>query len=579
MTSSPTLDIVPLGGLGEIGLNCLALEWDGQIMVVDAGLMFPEASQLGVDLVIPDFAYLTANQEKVLGVVLTHGHEDHIGALAFLLRTIKAPIYGTRLTLAMAKERLEEAQARNYELIEIKAQDRLKLGPFEIEFISVSHSIVDGVALAVSTPVGTVVHTGDFKLDLTATEENRLDLFKFALYGEKGVLALLSDSTNADVPGQTVSESAVGQALTEIFRNAPGRVILACFASSVARLRQVALAAQASGRKLLFDGRSMIGVTRMAQELGYLTLAPDAAVDIQAADSLPDKEIAVVVTGSQGEPLSALARMAMGEHRHIQVRPGDSIVFSARVIPGNERAIGHLINLFHRLGADVVDRRRCQVHASGHGQAEELKLMLNLTRPKYFVPIHGETRHLARHAELAREHGLPKENVFLMVNGQRLCLAKEGEAFLGEPVPTGRWLVDGYRLASPLDPVIRSRSRLAEMGLTVATLVLGADEDGTPRFLAPPQATLFGIHYEGEPELSFEAAQAVEGAFTAFLKCRLPGPLTPKETALLIDEVKKNVRRLFKRAIQRKPTVHVQIIELEGLEGEAEAVELPADEE
>ncbi|MDR2142626.1 MAG: ribonuclease J [Deltaproteobacteria bacterium] len=560
-SSSLTLDVAPLGGLGEIGLNCLALEYDNQILVIDAGLMFPEINQLGVDIVIPDFAYLTERRERVLGVILTHGHEDHIGALAFLLKTVPVPIYGTRLTLALARERLEEYQARDYELKEIKALDRLTLGPFEIEFISVSHSIVDGVALAVTTPVGVVVHTGDFKLDLMATEENRLDLFKFAQYGEKGVLLLLSDSTNAEVPGLTISESEVGRALGEIFQKAQGRIILACFASSLARLRQVAQAALNSGRKLLFDGRSMIGNIRMAQELGYLDLPPEATVDIQEAEALPDQEIAVVVTGSQGEPLSALSRMALGEHRHIQVRAGDTIIFSARIIPGNEKAISHLINLFHGLGAEVIDQRRHKVHASGHGQAEELKLMLDLTRPRFFSPIHGEIRHLTRHAELAREHGLPPDNVFVLTNGHRLCLTPQGQAYLGESIVTGRWLVDGGRLGSPRDPVIRGRARLAEMGLAVVTLVLGPETDEEPQFLAAPQVALFGIHYENEPDLSLEAAQVAQEAWAAFGADRFPGPLLPEEKNTVIETIKREVRRLFKVALRKKPTVHVQMIQ------------------
>ncbi|MDR1577847.1 MAG: ribonuclease J [Deltaproteobacteria bacterium] len=558
-----TLDITPLGGLGEIGLNCLALEWDGQILVVDAGLMFPDPTQLGVDLIIPDFSHLLNKKDQIVGIVLTHGHEDHIGALAFLLKSVKVPVYGTRLTLALAKERLWECQIRDYEFIQIKAQDHLTLGPFEIEFISVSHSIIDGVALAVTTPVGVIIHTGDFKLDLMATQENRLDLYKFAEYGEKGVLALLSDSTNAEVPGQSVSESEVGKALTEIFQKAPGRIILACFASSVARLKRVAEAAQAAGRKLLFDGRSMVNNVRLAQELGYLCLPPEDTVNIHEAEGLPDRKVAVVVTGSQGEPLSALARMAMGEHRHIKARSGDTIIFSARIIPGNERAIGHLVNLFQGLGAEVVDQRRQKVHASGHGQADELKLMLNLTRPKFFTPIHGEIRHLVKHAELAREQGLPPENIYLITNGQRLTLTSQGEARLGEPIVTGRLVVDGGRLGSPLDPVFRSRTRIAETGLAVITFILEPEnETAQPRLLAPPQVALFGIHYENEPDLTLEAARTALLTWRLFLQDRFAGPFTPDEETRLIEAIKREIRRLFKVAIQRKPLTHIQLIQV-----------------
>jgi ribonuclease J len=563
--TGPALDIIPLGGLGEIGLNCLALVYDGRILVIDAGLMFPDPSQLGVDLIIPDFSFLEENSGKIEGLILTHGHEDHIGALPFLLKKIPLTVLGTRLTLALARERLAEHRLSPFGFREVQPLDKLTLGPFEIEFISVSHSIIAGLGLAVTTPVGILVHTGDFKLDLNAGEDNRLDLYKFAEYGQKGVRILLSDSTNAEVPGQTLTENEVGRTLTDIFRKAPGRIILACFASSIARLRQVALAAVNSGRKLLFDGRSMTGNVRMAQELGCLDIPADQTVDIQQAEELPDRAVAVVVTGSQGEPLSALSRMALGEHRHIQVRSGDTIIFSARIIPGNEKAISHLVNLFHRVGAEVLDQRLHKVHASGHGQAEELKLMLNLTRPSCFVPIHGELRHLNRHAELAREQGVANDRIFVLTDGQRLSVEAD-RAYLSEPVPTGRWLVDGTRLGSPEDPVIRSRTRIAEMGLAAVTLVtcLRPDENGEPDevLAASPQVVLLGIHYENDPDLTAESIETVKRVWAGFAEDRFQGPLTADERTLLIDSVKREVRRLFKQSISRKPMVHVQLISI-----------------
>jgi ribonuclease J len=561
--SGLTLDIIPLGGLGEFGLNCLAVVYGQDILVIDAGLMFPDPSLLGVDLIIPDFTFLADHKDQIAGIIVTHGHEDHIGALAFLLKFIQAPIYGTRLTLAMARERLEEYQARDYQFQEIKANDKISLGPFDIEFIAVSHSIIDGVGLAITTPAGIIVHTGDFKLDLNATADNRLDLFKFAEYGQKGVLVLLSDSTNAEVPGQTLSESEVGRTLTDIFNKAPGRIILACFASSIARLKQVALAGLNSGRRLLFDGRSMIGNVAMAQELGLLELPPEATIDIHEAEGLSDREVAVVVTGSQGEPLSALSRMALGEHKHISVRAGDTIIFSARIIPGNERAIGHLVNLFHRLGAEVLDQRHHKVHASGHGQAEELKLMLNLTNPRFFIPVHGEMRHLTRHAELAREHGLSPENIFVLTDGQKISFTQDQEAFLQTPVPTGRWVVDGSRLGSPVDPVLRSRMHLAETGLAVVTLVLGPkNDDQTQDFIGSPQVNLFGIHYENEPNLTLEAAETARLTLALFQDEHFDGPYTPEEIATVTETIRRDVRRLFKTSIHRKPMVFVQVIPL-----------------
>ncbi|MDR1308990.1 MAG: ribonuclease J, partial [Deltaproteobacteria bacterium] len=440
------LDIIPLGGLEEIGLNCTALVYGQDIIVIDAGLMFPEANLPGVDLVVPDLSFLIENAPRVRALILTHGHEDHIGALAHFIKALRVPVYGSRLTLALALGRLEEYQVRIPKIVRVAPREVIGLGPFSIEFIAVNHSVLDGLALAVTTPVGVIVHTGDFKIDSSAPAQERTDLFSFARYGEAGVLALMSDSTNSDVPGCSASEAEVGRTLADIFQRAGGRVILACFASSLTRIRQVAAAAKASGRKLLFDGRSMIGTVALGRALGFLSLGDADIVDIDQAQALDDDQVAVVVTGSQGEPLSALARMAHGEHRHVVVQDGDTIIFSARVIPGNERAISNLINLFHTLGATVVDNRYRPVHASGHGQIEELKLILSLTRPRFLVPIHGEPQHLANHAALALETGLSPENVKILKNGQRLRFLPDGGCELAGSVPTGRMLVDGNRL-------------------------------------------------------------------------------------------------------------------------------------
>lgn len=546
--------LFPLGGLGEIGLNCLAVEYEGQILVIDAGLMFPDASTMpGVDLVIPDFRWLAERADKISAVVFTHGHEDHIGAAGFLMRQLKAqtPIYATALTLTLASERLAEAKVDKPNLIEIKPRQSLRAGPFDLEFIRVNHSIVDGVAVAVNTPFGAVVHTGDFKID-QANSDERIDLYKFAQYGEKGVLALLSDSTNAELPGSTESETEVGRSLEQIFRQSPGRVIVTCFASSLTRIKQVARAAAAVGRKMVFDGRGMVNIVRLAKTMGYLNLAEEAEVSLADSSLLPDSQLVIVATGSQGEPMSALARMAHGDHRQVSVKAGDTIIISARIIAGHEKAISQLIDLFYRQGAKVLDDRRLKVHTSGHAQAEELKLMLNLTRPRNFIPIHGETRHLLRHAELARSLGWREEQVWVLHNGQSLWLNPDGSAQLGQSVPSGRKLVDGSRLGEPADPVLRSRLKLAGSGLVVVTVVL----TGEGSLAARPLVNISGVHYENEVDLSLEA-EALSVSLTK--RWRREGGL---DTNILAAEIQKGLRQLFRSSISRRPSVWPQVIVL-----------------
>ncbi|MDR2368924.1 MAG: ribonuclease J [Deltaproteobacteria bacterium] len=550
-----TLDIVALGGLEEIGLNCTALIYGGDILVIDAGLMFPGTKLPGVDLVVPDFSFLKENADRVLGLILTHGHEDHVGALAYFLKDIPTTVYGTALTLAMSLGRLYEYQVKVPETVAIEPRQTIRLGPFEVQFIGVNHSVVAGVALAVTTPLGVIVHTGDFKVDPSAPPGEKTDLFTFASYGERGVLALLSDSTNSDVPGHSISEVEVGQALAELFREARGRVILACFASSLTRIRQVALAAKQANRKLLFDGRSMTNSVALGREMGYLDLYDSDMVDIEEAMGLPGERLVVVATGSQGEPLSALARMASGEHKFITVNEWDTIIFSARIIPGNEIAIMTLSNLFHAIGATVVDSRYHTVHASGHGQVEELKLMLGLTKPKYLIPIHGEPKHVLRHAALAQETGLERSQVKILKNGQRLSFFGDGTCRLGRTVVTGRMLVDGNRLGQADDPVIRNRLSLAEMGLVYVILVLNP-EDLT--LAAPPRINIHALHYEDEPDLVLEASEIALRTLGEW-RDELGDPLYPNVPAL-IDNVKRNVRRLFKQSIKRKPLIFTEVI-------------------
>ena len=556
---STEIKIIPIGGLGEIGLNCMALEYRDHILVIDAGLMFPDAASMpGVDLIIPDFTWLIERADRVRGLILTHGHEDHIGAAGYLMRELgqDVPVYGTRLTLALTKEKLREAHLASPNLVEIQPRQKLDVGPFDLEFIQVNHSIVDGVAVAVNTPLGAIIHTGDFKID-QANSEDRIDLYKFAEYGEKGVLALLSDSTNADTPGCTDSETMVGRNLEKIFQEAPGRVILACFASSLARIRQVARAAAAVGRKLAFDGRGMINIVKLAKSLGYLHIEEEDEVGLAESHDLPDDQLVIVATGSQGEPMSALYRMAHGDHKQISVKPGDSIILSARSIPGHEKPIAELIDLFYRQGATVADGRRTLVHSSGHAQAEELKMMLNLTRPKYLIPVHGETRKLVRHGELALSLGWGDDQVWILSNGSPLILNDEG-AQLGEPVESGRRLVDGNRLGEPDDPVLRNRLKLAGGGLVVITVVLSADGR---ELLAPPKAALSGVHYESDLDLSLEAEAVAEKAVRDWQSNRAPEDMgRVPDSEELTAAIQREVRSLFRHSISRKPTVWPQVV-------------------
>ncbi len=409
------VDLTFLGGLGEIGLNSLvALETADTLVMVDAGLMFPEDHMLGIDIVIPDFSYVRERRDKVAALILTHGHEDHIGAVPFLLKELSLPVVGTPFTLALVKEKLKEHGLLDQaDLREIRPRETMVLGSLTFEFIAVSHSIVDGVGLAVHTPQGILVHSGDFKMDQTPVIGPATDLNRFAAYGEAGVLALMSDSTNAERPGFTLSERQIGLTLEELIKEAPGRVIVAVFASHISRLQQIVSLAAKYGRKVLFNGKSMVVNSRLAKELGYLTVEADLEITVGDLERLPPEQTIIVTTGSQGEPLSALARIALEAHKHVHIQKGDLVILSSKFIPGNERAITTVINNLCRLGAEVVYEQVAAIHSSGHACQEELKLLLSLTRPRHFIPIHGEMRHLIGHAKLARSLGLAEPHIML----------------------------------------------------------------------------------------------------------------------------------------------------------------------
>ena len=486
------LSIIPLGGVEEIGLNMTVMEYGNDLIIVDAGLMFPEEDMLGVDFVIPDFSYLIENKDKIKGVVLTHGHEDHTGALPFLLKEIDVPIYGTPLTLGLVKEKLKEHSLESATLIPVKPRDVVNLGVFSIEFVRVTHSIVDGVGLGIDTPLGKVVHTGDFKLDPTPVDGQLMDFHKFSEYGEKGTLVLLSDSTNAEKGGFTFSEKEVSRAFEDIFSKAHGRIIIATFASNIHRIQQAIDVAVKFGRKVILCGRSIVSNAQIALDLGYLQMPRETWLRLEDLKKLEDREVVIITTGSQGEPMSVLSRIATDEHKQIKAKEGDTVILSAKVIPGNERSIGRIINHLFKRGANVIYEKVSEIHVSGHASKEELKLMLNMVKPKYFMPVHGEYRHLVYHSRLAEKTGIPKENIFMLEDGEILEITGEGAKKNGR-VNSGRIFIDGKGVGDVEDMVLRDRRRLGYDGIV---LVMIAVEKPTGRLVSGPDIITRGFVFE-----------------------------------------------------------------------------------
>jgi ribonuclease J len=465
---SHKLRIIPLGGLGEVGKNTMVLEYNQNILVIDAGLMFPENDMLGIDLVIPDYGYLTDKKDWVRAIIVTHGHEDHTGALPYLLRDVPAPIYTTRLTRGLIEVKLKQRHLLEDTTIHtIQPGDQISIGPFDVEFFHVCHSIPDGVGLAIDTPVGLVVHSGDFKFDHTPVDGKPTDFAKLAELGGRHPLVLMADSTNAELPGATPSEKVIDEAFDRVFRQAKGRIIVGTFASLISRIQQVLNAALRYDRQVTIAGYTMSEYAKMAKKLGYLEVPPGVMVPIDQAMRLPPERVVILATGTQGEPSSALARMAVGHHRHIKIKPGDTIVHSAHPIPGNEEMVGRTINRLIQRGAHVLYSRIAPVHVSGHASSEEQRLLLNIIRPKFFVPIHGELRHLMRHAQLAHELGVPPENTFVVENGYILEFDKESGS-VGERVPGGYVFVDGSGVGDIGPAVLRDREILARDGFVVA---------------------------------------------------------------------------------------------------------------
>ena len=491
------LKIIPLGGLQEIGKNITAFELGDDIVVVDCGLAFPEDDMLGIDLVIPDISYLVKNREKIRGIVLTHGHEDHIGGLPYVLKEINVPVYGTRLTLGLLEYKLEEHGLMSIVRLErTEPGETIELGAFKIEFIRSTHSIADSVALAIHTSVGTVVHTSDFKIDYTPIEGKPMDLARLAELGKKGVLLLMCDSTNVEREGYTMSERTVGENFEEIFMNAKSRILVASFASNVHRVQQIINASVKFGRKVAVVGRSMLNVVKVATELGYLSIPEGILIDIdQINKHSPDKTV-IITTGSQGEPMSALSRIAASEHRKVEIEPGDLVIISASPIPGNEKSVFKVINELFKKGAEVIYESLAEIHVSGHACQEELKLIHSLVKPRYFMPVHGEYRHLKQHANLANKLGMPMENIFMMETGKVLELTSDSARINGS-VTAGRVLVDGLGVGDVGNIVLRDRKHLSQDGLIVVVITT---EKESGAIIAGPDIISRGFVYVRESE-------------------------------------------------------------------------------
>ena len=541
------LKIIPLGGLGEIGLNMMIFEYGTTLFIVDAGLMFPEDYMLGVDFVIPDMDYVKKNRSLISGIVLTHAHEDHIGALPFLLKEVKAPVFGTPFTLGVVKHKLEEFDVvAPSGLHEIHPGEQLKLGPFVLEFIQVGHSVVDGVGIAIRTPFGLIVHTGDFKISHSIGNGLATDVGRFAQCGEKGVLALLSDSTNIEKEGYTISARAISEKLAWIVDESKGRIIIALFASNINRIQQIVNIAVERGKKIVFNGRSIEVAVNIARNLGYIQIPGGVEIDTDDIGRYPDDEVIIITTGSQGEPMSALARMAAGNHKQIKTKKEDTIILSSKFIPGNEKAIGHIINKLYKRGANVIYEKISEIHVSGHAFQEELKLMINLTRPKYFVPIHGEYRHLFLHSRLAQQMGIPSERVLLAENGQIIEFDADGGR-VRDSVMTGRVLIDGKGVGDVGRSVLKERRLLSEEGLVVVNL---AFDEETGIVVYGPEIVSRGFVFETETGHLVEDAQCVILEIIEDV-----GPEIPDRIKVIRSRLQSALRQYFYFTIGRRPVI------------------------
>ena len=546
MTNESKLQIIPLGGLGEIGKNTTAIRYNNQILLIDAGLAFPDDEMLGVDLVIPDYSYLIENKDLILGILITHGHEDHIGGLPYLLRHLNVPIYGTRLAIGLIQYKLTEAKLGQVTTNVIQPGGSIKLGSFTVDFINGSHSIPGAVGLAIHTPLGTIVHTGDFKLDHTPVSGGVLDLHKFSELGDNGVLCLMSDSTNVERTGFTKSERYVGENIDKAFAEAEGRVIFASFASNVNRLQQAISSAFKYHRKVATVGRSMVNVVSIASDLGYLDIPEDTLIDVDEAMRLPGNEVCILTTGSQGEPMAALTRMANHNHRQISIYPGDTVILSASPIPGNEKAVSKNIDQLFKLGAKVIYESISGMHVSGHASQEELKLMLTMVKPKYFIPVHGEVRMLMKHAELAVQLGMPRENIFVAEIGNVIEFTRDGAKF-AENVIAGRVFIDGLGVGDIGSSVMKDRTLLSQDGILIIILALNTE---TNAILSGPDVVTRGFVYVRESNMMLGEVKAITRQTIArSLQSGI------HETATLQNRVRDAVSRHLYDKTKRRPMI------------------------
>ena len=550
-----SLRVLPLGGLGEIGKNMTVVEYDGRIVVVDTGLMFPTPDQLGVDLVLPDFSYLRERQDDIEAIVLTHGHEDHVGALPFLLRELDTtpPVYGGPLTIAMVRSKLDEHRLREVPLEDVLAGQPVDAGPFQVELVKMAHSIPDAFAVALGCELGTTLVTGDYKFDQTPVDGTPADVSRLAELGREGLLLLCGDSTNADRPGMSPSESSVGPRLEETFARCHGRIVVTCFASNIHRVQQVVDAAGALGRKVSLVGRSMRKNVNIGRTLGHITVPEGTLVGPREIEDFPDERLVVISTGSQGEPLSALRRMAHGDHPNVSLHAGDTVIFSATPIPGNERAVNETIDRIYQLGADVVTPRDAPIHASGHGYAEELKLMINLTGPRYVMPAHGDHRRLRLHGELAEAVGVGPRDIFRGQNGVPLEVDRRG-ARLGEPEQAGMIFVDGVDVGDPEDVALRDRRMLSADGIFIVVATV-SEQDG--RSVAPPEIIFRGVPFLDEADgLVDDIRQAVDDSLARSAAEEV------REIDLLQGHLHDDVAEFVYERLRRRPMVLPVVVEV-----------------
>jgi len=548
------LKIIALGGLGEIGMNMMVVEYRDTFFIIDAGLMFPEDYMLGIDYVIPNMDYIRQNSSKILGIVLTHAHEDHIGAIPYLLKEANAPVFGTAFTLGVVRHKLQEHNLLSSTVFhEISPREKLQIGPFELMFIRVGHSVIDGIGIAIKTPYGLIVHTGDFKINHTSIRDMITDVNRFARCGEDGVLALLSDSTNVEKEGYTISSKQIGETISRIVSGSKGRIIVALFASNINRIQQIVGIAINRDRKVAFDGKSIQISVNIARDLGYISIPEEMEIGIAQVNDYSDDEIVMITTGSQGEPMSSLARMAAGTHKQIKIKKNDTVILSSRFIPGNERAIGNIINKLYRQGAEVIYEKISEIHISGHAFREELKLMIHLTKPKYFIPIHGEYRHLVLHAHLAEQLGISKERILLAENGQVVEFDENGGG-IKDRVTTGRLLVDGKGIGDVGRSILKERRLLSKDGLVVVNMAL--DEE-TGIVVYGPEIVSRGFVFETQSGHLLEDAKSAILRIVEDIK-----PDVPDRIDKIQSKIRTALKNYFDFSMRRHPVILPFILEV-----------------